>query len=155
MLSNVLGEPQALVTETLKRSPNRVWLASNHALAAHDEVTLAQCAACDQVVLEADRIDDLMRAVWARHGLKTRTILRSSSLEAVRSLVGAGLGITVLPDFLYRAWTLDAEHIDARPLRDAVPTVDVGLVWRRGSGLKPVAAEFIEQAREQSRVRRA
>jgi DNA-binding transcriptional LysR family regulator len=155
MLSNVLGEPQALVTETLTRSPNRVWLASNHALAAHDEVTLAQCAACDQVVLEADRIDDLMRAVWARHGLKTRTILKTSSLEAVRSLVGAGLGITVLPDFLYRAWTLDAEHVDARPLRDAVPTVDVGLVWRRGSGLKPVAAEFIEQAREQSRARRA
>jgi DNA-binding transcriptional LysR family regulator len=155
MLSNVLGEPQALITETLTRSPNRVWLASDHELAAHDEVTLAQCAACDQVVLEADRIDDLMRAVWARHGLKTRTILKSSSLEAVRSLVGAGLGITVLPDFLYRAWTLDAEHVDARPLRDAVPTVDVGLVWRRGSGLKPVAAEFIEQAREQSRIRRA
>ena len=155
MLSNVLGEPQALVTETLTRSPNRVWLASNHALAAHDEVTLAQCAACDQVVLEADRIDDLMRAVWARHGLRTRTILRTSSLEAVRSLVGAGIGISVLPDFLYRAWTLDAEHVDARPLRDAVPTVDVGLVWRRGSGLKPVAAEFIEQAREQSRARRA
>jgi DNA-binding transcriptional LysR family regulator len=155
MLSNALGEPQALVTETLTRSPNRVWLASNHALAAHDEVTLAQCAACDQIVLEADRIDELTRAVWLRHGLKPRTILRTTSLEAVRSLVGAGLGITVLPDFLYRSWTLDAEHVDARPLREAVPTVDVGLVWRRGSGLRPVAAEFIERAREQSRARRS
>jgi hypothetical protein len=27
-------------------------------------------------------------------------------------------------------------------------------VWRRGSGLEPVAGEFIEQAREQSRPRR-
>jgi DNA-binding transcriptional LysR family regulator len=41
-----------------------------------------------------------------------------------------------------------------RPLRDEVPTVDVGLVWRRGSGLKPAAAEFIDLAREQSRGRR-
>jgi DNA-binding transcriptional LysR family regulator len=154
MVSNVLGEPQALVAETLTRSPNRVWLASNHALASHEELTLAECAACDQIVLEADRIDDLMRAVWSRHQLKTRTILRTSSLEAVRSLVGAGLGVAVLPDFLYRAWTLDAEHVDVRRLRDEVPTVDVGLVWRRGSGLKPVALEFIEQAREQSRPRR-
>jgi DNA-binding transcriptional LysR family regulator len=154
MVSNALGEPQALVAETLTRSPNRVWLASNHALASHDEITLAECAACDQIVLEADRIDDLMRSVWARHQLKTRTILRTSSLEAVRSLVGAGLGVAVLPDFLYRAWTLDAEHVDVRRLRDEVPTVDVGLVWRRGSGLKPVATEFIEQAREQSRTRR-
>ena len=155
MVSNVLGEPQALVAETLTRSPNRVWLASNHPLAASDEVTLANCAACDQVVLEADRIDDLMRAVWARHQLKPRTLLRTSSLEAVRSLVGAGAGIAVLPDFLYRPWTLDAEHVDARPLRGELPTVDVGLVWRRGLGVKPAAAEFIELAREQSRARRA
>jgi DNA-binding transcriptional LysR family regulator len=156
MVSNVLGEPQALVTETLTRSPNRVWLASNHPLAERDELTLAECAAHEQIVLEADRVDDLMRGVWARHLLKPRTILRTSSLEAVRSLVGAGLGLTVLPDFLYRPWTLDAEHVDVRRLRDEVPTVDVGLVWRRGSRLKPVAAEFIDVAREQSsaRVRR-
>jgi DNA-binding transcriptional LysR family regulator len=59
----------------------------------------------------------------------------------------------VLPDFLYRPWTLDAEHVELRPLRDELPTVDVGLVWRRGLALKPAAAEFIEVAREQSRSR--
>ena len=106
-------------------------------------------------MLEADRIDDLMTGVWARHQLKPRVILRTSSLEAVRSLVGAGAGIALLPDFLYRPWTLDAEHVEVRRLRDEVPTIDVGLVWRRGSGLKPAAAEFIELAREQSRLRRA
>ncbi|MCW5635644.1 MAG: LysR family transcriptional regulator [Rubrivivax sp.] len=153
MLSNALSEPQALVAETLTRSPSRVWLSANHALVAKDELTLVDCAACDQIVLEADRIDELMAAVWARHQLKPRVILRTASLEAVRSLVGAGAGIAVLPDFLYRPWTLDAEHVDVRPLRDALPTVDVGLVWRRGSGLKPVAGEFIELARESSRVR--
>lgn len=153
MVSNALGEPQALVAETLTRSPNRVWLASNHPLAERDELTLAECAAHDQIVLEADRVDDLMRGVWARHQLKPRSILRTSSLEAVRSLVGAGLGLAVLPDFLYRPWTLDADHVDTRRLRDEVPTVDVGLVWRRGSALKPVAAEFIDVAREQSAAR--
>ena len=155
MVCNALGEPQALVVETLTRSPNRVWMATDHPLAAHDDVSLADCAAHDQVVLEADRIDDLMRAAWARHQLKPRSLLRTASLEAVRSLVGAGAGITVLPDFLYRPWTLDAEHVDVRPLRDELPTVDVGLVWRRVSQLKPGAAEFIALAREQSRQRRA
>ncbi len=155
MVSNALSEPQAMVSETLTRSPNRVWLPANHALTARDEITLAECAACDQIVLEADRIDELMKGVWARHQLKPRTILRTSSLEAVRSLVGAGAGIAVLPDILYRPWTLDAEHVEVRRLRDEIPSVDVGLVWRRGSGLKPAAAEFIELAREQSRARRA
>ena len=155
MVSNALSEPQAMVCETLTRSPNRVWLPANHELTAAEEITLAECADCEQIVLEADRIDDLMTSVWARHQLKPRVILRTSSLEAVRSLVGAGAGIALLPDFLYRPWTLDAEHIEARRLRDEVPTIDVGLVWRRGSGLKPAAAEFIELAREQSRLRRA
>ena len=155
MVSNALSEPQALFTETLTRSPNRVWMASHHPLAAQEDVTLAQAARHDLVVLEADRIDDLMRAVWARHQLTVRALLKSSSLEAVRSLVGEGLGLAVLPDFLYRPWTLDAEHVEVRPLRDAVPTVDVGLIWRRGLALAPAAAEFIEVAREQSRSRRA
>jgi len=154
MVSNALSEPQAMVSETLTRSPNRVWLPANHELSGREEITLAECAACDQIVLEADRIDELMKGVWARHQLKPRCILRTASLEAVRSLVGAGAGIAVLPDILYRPWTLDAEHVEVRPLRDEIPTVDVGLVWRRGSGLKPVAAEFIELAREQSRTRR-
>ena len=154
MVSNALAEPQAMVAETLTRSQNRVWLPSNHPLTAQPEVTLADFAACDQIVLDADRIDDLMKGVWARHQLKPRVILRTSSLEAVRSLVGAGAGIAVLPDFLYRAWTLDAEHVEVRRLRDEVPTVDVGLVWRRGSGLKPAASEFIDLAREQARPRR-
>ena len=155
MVSNALSEPQAMVSETLTRSPNRVWLPANHELAAAEEITLAECAGCEQIVLEADRIDDLMTGVWTRHQLKPRVILRTSSLEAVRSLVGAGAGIALLPDFLYRPWTLDAEHVEVRRLRDEVPTIDVGLVWRRGSGLKPAAAEFIEMAREQSKLRRA
>jgi DNA-binding transcriptional LysR family regulator len=155
MVSNALSEPQAMVAETLTRSPNRVWLPANHPLTAHDELTLAECAGHDHVVLEADRIDDMMKAVWARHQLKPRTILRTSSLEAVRSLVGAGAGIAVLPDFLYRPWTLDAEHVEVRRLRDEVPSIDVGLVWRRGSRLKAAATEFIDLAREQSRTRRA
>lgn len=153
MVSNALGEPQALVAESLTRSPNRVWMAANHPLAERDEVTLEDCTRHDFIVLEADRIEELMRSIWARHQLKPRVMLKTSSLEAVRSLVGVGAGIAILPDFLYRPWTLDAEHVEARQLRGELPTVDVGLVWRRGLSVKPAAAEFIEVAREQSRTR--
>ena len=154
MVSNALGEPQALMAETLTRSPNRVWMAADHPLASQAEVSLAECVQHDLVVLQADRIEVLMRSVWARHQLKPRTVLRTSSLEAVRSLVGVGAGLALLPDFLYRPWTLDAEHVEVRTLRDAVPTVDVGLVWRRGSPLRAEVLEFVEVARDQSRSRR-
>ncbi len=154
MVSNALGDPQALEVEPLTRSPSRVWMASGHALADKTELTLQECAAHPQVVLEADRVEGVLHALWHRHGLHPPVLMRSSSLEAVRSLVGIGAGIALLPDFLYRPWTLDAEHVEARSLRDATPTIDVGLVWRRGSRSRPVVTEFIELAREQSRSHR-
>jgi DNA-binding transcriptional LysR family regulator len=150
MVSNALGDPRALQVEVLTSSTNRVWLSSNHPLARQQELTLADCATHQHIVLEADRIDTVLRSVWSRYGLVPDITLRTSSLEAVRSLVGVGAGIAILPDFLYRPWTLDAEHIEARALRDSVDTIDVGLVWRRGTHIKDVVTEFIEIAREQS-----
>lgn len=154
MVTNALGDPQALVVEELTRSQNRVWMASGHALAGRGEPSLAECAQHQQIVLEADRIEAVMRSVWSRHQLQPMVMMRTSSLEAARSLIGTGAAIAVLPDFLYRPWTLDADHIEARNLRDAVPSIDVGLVWRRGSRTREVVEEFIEIAREQSRSRR-
>lgn len=154
MVTNALGDPQALVVEQLTSSPNRVWLASSHPLAERGELTLAECAATPQVVLEADRVEGVLRALWSRYGLHPDVVLRTSSLEAVRSLVGVGAGITILPDFLYRPWTLDADHVEVRSLRDAVPSIDVGLVWRRGTRTRDVVGEFIEVAREQSAAAR-
>ncbi len=154
MVSNALGDPQALVVEVLTTSPNRVWLASSHVLAERTELTLAECAAYPQIVLQADRVENVLSAVWSRHGFRPQVLMRTSSLEAVRSLVGVGAGITVLPDFLYRPWTLDADHIEVRSLRDAVPSIDVGVVWRRGARIRPVVTEFIELAREQTRSNR-
>lgn len=154
MVSNALGDPQALVVEALTRSPNRVWMAPNHPMSERPELSLAECASHPQIVLEADRVESVLNALWSRHGLHPPVLMRTSSLEAVRSLVGTGAGITILPDFLYRPWTLDATHVEARNLRDAVASVDVGLVWRRGSRIRPVVTEFIEVAREQSRSHR-
>lgn len=153
MVCNQLGDPQALVVEVLTRAQNRVWMASSHALASQLQPSLADCAAHPQVVLVADRIESVMSVVWSRLLLRPQVMMRTSSLEAVRSLIGVGAALTILPDFLYRPWTLDAQHIEARSLHDAVPTIDVGLVWRRGSRIREVVQEFIDIAREQARGR--
>jgi DNA-binding transcriptional LysR family regulator len=147
MVSNALGDPQALEVEPLTHSPNRVWMASGHQLAEKTELSLQECAAYPLVVLEADRIESVIGALWTRNGLHPSVLMRSTSLEAVRSLVGIGAGIALLPDFLYRPWTLDAEYVESRNLRDAAPAIDVGLVWRRGSRSRLVVTEFIDLAR--------
>jgi len=97
-------------------------------------------------VLSCPAMLDLKYVVENREAFLAMLASRGQSLEDLQAFPGlAGVD----------PWTLDAEHVDVRPVRDALPTVDVGLVWRRGSGLKPAAAEFIELARESSRPRRA
>ncbi len=151
MLSSMLEDRQALASETLLRSPNQVWVSSNHPLSGKEELTLAECAVYELIELQADRISCQMKTVWQRYSLKPKVLMSTTSLEAIRSLVGQGAGIAVLPDFLYRPWTLDAEHVDVRPLRDAVDTIDIGLVWRRGASIKPEAQEFINETREHTK----
>ena len=69
MVSNALGDPQALVVEEMTSSTNRVWVASGHPLADRPELSLVECANHMQVVLEADRIESVLQALWARQGL--------------------------------------------------------------------------------------
>ncbi|WP_147376735.1 hypothetical protein [Noviherbaspirillum saxi] len=44
------------------------------------ELTLSECAAHQQVVLEADRVEGGQRSVWSRHDLRPKVTMRTSSL---------------------------------------------------------------------------
>ena len=58
-----------------------------------------------------------------------RDLLRASSLETLRNMVAAGIGVTLLP-----ALALVPAHgggVETRRLNHPVPTRDVGLYWRR------------------------
>ena len=59
--------------------------------------------------------------------------------------MGAEFGADIAwpPHSSYRPWTLDFDPIEARSLRDAVPSIDGGVVWRRGSASRPEVVEFI------------
>ena len=59
----------------------------------------------------------------------------AATVEAVRSLVATGAGIALLPDLVYRPWSLEGDRIESRDVSGSLPVVQVGLVWRRGSSL--------------------
>ncbi len=69
---------------------------------------------------------------------------RTSSMEGLRGLVAHGFGVTILSDMLYRAWSLEGKKIEARPLVDTIPPMELGLTWRRETEL-PQAAEAFRQ----------
>jgi len=54
---------------------------------------------------------DATQAYWAGARLKPDIALHTSSIEAVRSLVARGVGVTILPDIFYRPWSLEGERL--------------------------------------------
>lgn len=145
---------QALQMEILGETPYRVWLPQGHRLAAQRTVSLVDLADEPHVMLSIDEIEETTQAFWREHGFRPRIAFRTRSVEAVRSLVGTGAGIAILPDLVYRPWSLEGDRIEARPATEALPTVRTGIVWRRGSDTVLAAADFIAMSRSSRPDRR-
>jgi DNA-binding transcriptional LysR family regulator len=63
-------------------------------------------------------------------------------VEAVRSLVATGAGVALLPDLIYRPWSLEGQRIETRVIEDEVPSMDIGLAWRRDTKPSEAAMAF-------------
>lgn len=151
ILSNI-EDRDALQTEVLMHSPYRLWLPPLHPLLEHESIGLADVAGQPLIQLNVDEIDVHARRIWGRAGLKPEIAMKTASTEAVRSLVAAGMGIAILPDMAYRAWSLEGNMIEARKLVDLLEPLDIGLAWRRGSARPELVTPFLTIARENSKT---
>ena len=154
ILSNI-EDRDALQTEVLMHSPYRLWLPPLHPLLEHESISLADVAKQPLIQLNADEMDVHARRIWARAGLKPEIAMKTASTEAVRSLVAAGMGVSILPDMAYRAWSLEGNMIEARKLADLLEPLDIGLAWRRGSARPELVTPFLTIARENGNMHAA
>jgi DNA-binding transcriptional LysR family regulator len=79
---------------------------------------------------------------WSQTPYQPRIRLRTSSVEAVRSMVANGLGVAILSDMVYRPWSLEGRRIETITLKDRVPSMDVGLAWKAGVEHSPAMQAF-------------
>ncbi|AHG19063.1 LysR family transcriptional regulator [Chania multitudinisentens RB-25] len=154
ILSNI-EDRDALQTEVLMHSPYRLWLPPLHALLEYESIGLADVAKQPLIQLNVDEMDVHAQRIWGRAGLKPEISMKTASTEAVRSLVATGMGIAILPDMVYRAWSLEGNMIEARKLVDLLEPLDIGLAWRRGSARPELVAPFLTIARENSKINAA
>lgn len=143
MLISNLGRTDAISTQVLERSPRRLWLPPGHELLREKTVTLADVAPHPYILLTVDEAAQTAFRYWNRAALVPNVMLETSSVEAVRSLVASGVGVTILSDMVYRPWSLEGERIEIRNIDDRVPSMDIGLAWRTGSEHAPAVREFM------------
>jgi DNA-binding transcriptional LysR family regulator len=149
MVISNLRDRMALQAEILEVSPYRLWLPLGHPLAAADIIGVNDIAAEPLIMLTIDEIEENTGKLLMALGARPQVAFRTRSVEAVRSLVATGAGVALLPDLVYRPWSLEGDRIESRDISGALPVVQVGMVWRRGSGLPQAARDFIGVAQGQ------
>ncbi|BDA85355.1 LysR family transcriptional regulator [Aureimonas sp. SA4125] len=146
MVISNLRDRVALQAEIFETSPYRLWLPVGHRLAATEGIAIADIGREPLIMLTVDETEENTGRLLSALGAKPNVAFRTRSVEAVRSLVATGAGIAILPDLVYRPWSLEGDRIVSRSIADPLPVVQVGMVWRRGSGLSEAARDFIALA---------
>ena len=141
LVSN-LENHDRLASETLMRSRRRLWLPAEHPLLRAPRIDLGDVARHPYVMLTVDEASQTAGRYWSRTDHRPNVVFRTSSVEAVRSMVAAGMGITILSDMVFRPWSLEGQRIETRVLESEIPTMDVGLAWRRDAEPSPATRAF-------------
>lgn len=146
MFLSALNEPSAFNTEVIRSYDFRLWVPMGHRLARESPVHRERILKERYVLLNADEIHAATAPLRTGPGGPPKIAFRTTSMEAVRSLVGTGAGVSVLPDLVYRPWSLEGDRIGAVELAEPLPPVDVGVVSRRGTSLSDATTAFIDLA---------
>jgi DNA-binding transcriptional LysR family regulator len=137
-LTSNLNDPHRFHRHVLARSRRQLWVADGHVLADKPQVTLQDVAPFPYVLPTVDEGESSAMRYWTDAGIEPSSILRTSSMEAVREMVALGLGVTILSDMVFRPWSLDGRRIRTVPLAAAIPSMEVGLIWLKGRALNPL-----------------
>jgi DNA-binding transcriptional LysR family regulator len=146
MLTSSVRDRMALHVETLVVSPYRLWLPLGDPLAEQEAIALEELAGRPMIQLMVDEIEESMKRLTAALPVKPEIAFRTRSVEAVRSLVATGAGLAILPSLVYRPWSLEGDRIDIRDVSGDLPSVQVGLAWRKGAPLSGPALNFVRSA---------
>ena len=157
LLTSNVANPD-LAVEHFFGSPRRLWLPARHPLLEHDTVTLEDVAREPFIMLTVDEAAYTALRYWNETPFKPDVRLRTSSVEAVRSMVANGSGVAVLSDMVYRPWSLEGRRIETIQLKDPIPPMNVGLAWRKGAEISPAmraVREYFRHAYTAQRVGQA
>lgn len=143
LTSNIINQ-EDLSYDTLLRSRRRLWVDAHHRFLARPNVSLQDIAGEPYIMLTVDEASNTAQRYWNRSPHRPNTIFRTSSVEAVRSMVANGTGIAILSDMVYRPWSLEGRRVEVIPVADGVPTMDVGLAWSNSADMGVAARAFSE-----------
>ena len=111
-------------------------LPRSHPLARQAAAPPSALESEDLILLEDGHcLRDQALDVCRLSGANEKAGFRATSLETLRQMVAAGIGVTLLPALSVHAPVVQPANIRLVNFRDPVPSRQIALVWRRSSAL--------------------
>lgn len=147
MLSSNLSDRRKFLSHTLVNSMRRLWLPSSHPMLKNEVVTLKDIAMLPYIQLLIDDAEASTADYWRKNRVSPNIVIRTESVEAIRSLIANGQGVTILSDMMYRPWSLEGDRIEIREIAADIPMLTTAVVWRRSETPGAAAQTFLNFCR--------
>jgi len=130
----------------LYKEPFAVAMPSGHRLAQRSSIRIADLAHETLLLLEDGHcLRDQALDICAGSDVHEKQDFRATSIETLRQMVAAGVGITLLPELAGRGAYGNARGVTVRPFVKPVPTRTVGAVWRKSSARRAAILALCKQ----------
>jgi len=148
VLSLPIDEPH-LHEELLFDEDFVLALPAEHPGASLDEPVPVSALVGEHVLLlgEGHCFRDQALAVCRMAGVAERTGFRATSLETLRQMVAAGVGVTLLPALAVQPPVPASDHVVLKRFADPVPTREIAIYWRRTSVYSHLLPELADVMR--------
>jgi LysR family transcriptional regulator, hydrogen peroxide-inducible genes activator len=131
-----------LHAEFLFEEPFVLAVPETHPLAKKESLSLKDLAHERLLLLEDGHcLRDQALDVCALAGTGERSGFQATSLETLRQMVAANVGVTLLPTLAVKPPVARSENIHLLGFRDSKPSRQIAMVWRRSSAM----ADFLQQ----------
>ena len=138
-----------LHVEPLFEEPFLLAVPEHHRLANAKHLQLRDLAKESLLLLEDGHcLRDQALDVCHLAGAGEKTGFRATSLETLRQMVAANVGVTLLPVLAVQPPVPRSETIRLLEFKDARPSRQIAMVWRKSSAQEPFLGKLAELIRE-------
>ncbi|HJR74437.1 MAG TPA: DNA-binding transcriptional regulator OxyR [Luteimonas sp.] len=140
---------EQLHTEFLFEEPFLLAVPEHHPLAKRDSLALNELADQRLLLLEDGHcMRDQALDVCRLSGAGEKTGFQATSLETLRQMVAADVGVTLLPTLAIKPPVARSESIHLLGFRDSQPSRRIALVWRKSSAMHEFLQRLADVFRE-------
>jgi LysR family hydrogen peroxide-inducible transcriptional activator len=117
---------------------------ADHPLAGTEGPTAASVIAGERLLLldEGHCLRDQALAVCELSGASERRGFRATSLETLRQMVAAGVGVTLLPELAVQPPVPPSDDVHLIRFAEPVPSREIAMYWRQTSAYRDVLPEL-------------